>query len=382
MSLRRGLPLLLLALLAGCSTISDLNPFASDKGAPKMAELAPLQATVAVRTLWQASIGKSDPFVLRPAIVGNVVFAAAHDGAVARFEDGRQVWRVSVGQAVSGGVGADERQVVVGTPKGEVIVLSSSDGKELWKARVSAEVLSPPALGEGLVIVRSGDNRIFAFDAADGKRKWVYQRANPALSVRSMAAPIIDDRHVFAGFPGGKVVAISTQNGAAVWEGTVALPKGATELDRVADVVGAPVLGQRDVCAVAYQGRLACFDLSNGNLIWARDFSSSIGLATDSRNVYVTDDKGIVQAFDRSRGSSLWKQDKLSLRQVGVPAIHRGLLVVTDGKGVVHFISRDDGQFVARANTDGSGVLAPVQALGNGVLLQTRAGALIALDTQ
>lgn len=386
MSCRRRLTAALsaaaLLTLGGCSSLDSLNPFASSSAA-KLPELAPIQATVEVRTLWQASIGKSEDFVLQPAIVDKIVFAAAADGSVARFEEARQVWRINIGQTLSGGVGADDSMVVIGTPKGEVVALAAADGKVLWRARVSAEVLSPPALGEGLVVVRSGDNRVFAFAAADGKRKWVYQRANPALSVRSAAAPVIAERVVFAGFPGGKLVAISMQNGAAVWEGTVALPRGATELDRVADVVSAPVIVGREACAVAFQGRLACFDLvGSGNLTWARDMSSSVGLATDTRNVYVTDDKGVIQAFDRSNGGSLWKQDKLAGRLVTAPVIRRGLLAVADGKGVVHFLSRDDGQFVARANTDGSGVVAPPQALGGGVLVQTRGGALFVLDTQ
>jgi outer membrane protein assembly factor BamB len=358
-----------------------MNPFAGGKSA-KMPELAPIQATVDVRTLWQASIGKSQDYALRPAIVGEVVFAAAEDGSVARFEGGKVVWRVNIGQTIAGGVGASDKLVVVGTAKGEVIVLAAADGKEVWKARVSAEILAAPAIGEGLVVVRSGDNRLFAFDLVDGKRKWVYQRANPALSVRSSAPPVIADRLVFAGFPGGKLVAVSAQNGAAVWEGTVALPKGATELDRVADIVGAPAFDQRGVCAVAFQGRLACFDLGNGNLVWARELSSSVGLTMDSRNVYVSDDKGVIQAFDRSSGSSLWKQDKLAGRDLTAPLIRRGLIVLGDGKGVVHFIGREDGQFVARSSTDGSGFLAPPQALGGSALLQTRSGALVALDTQ
>ena len=40
----------------------------------------------------------------------------------------------------------------------------------------------------------------------------------------------------------------------------MALPRGATELERVADVMGNPVVDERQVCAVAYQGRVACFD--------------------------------------------------------------------------------------------------------------------------
>jgi hypothetical protein len=109
--------------------------------------------------------------------------------------------------------------------------------RETWKARVSSEVLAAPAVAEdGLAIVRSGDSRIFGFDAADGKRRWVYQRSTPSLSLRSNVGVLHGRQGHAGGFPGGKLVAIANNNGAAVWEVTVALPKGATELERVADV--------------------------------------------------------------------------------------------------------------------------------------------------
>jgi len=64
---------------------------------------------------------------------------------------------------------------------------------------------------------------------------------------------------------------------AQLWESTVALPRGATELERVADVMGNPVLDERQVCAVAYQGRVACFDRRNGSPLWARDTPATAG---------------------------------------------------------------------------------------------------------
>jgi outer membrane protein assembly factor BamB len=116
-------------------------------------------------------------------------------------------------------------------------------------------------------------------------------------------------------FSGRQADCRQRDNGAPLWEGTVALPKGATELDRVADVTSAPVIDGRMICAAAFQGRIACFDLGNGNLIWSRDISSAAGLTIDSRYVYVSDDKGAVHALDKASGASLWKQDKLFLRR-------------------------------------------------------------------
>ena len=372
--------LALALLLAGCSTIDAINPFAS-KG-PKMAELQAINTTADVRVVWRESVGKSDVYAFTPAVVGSSVYVASNKGTVERIDDGRVVWKISVEQSLSGGVGADANMVVVGSPKGDVLAFSSADGKPLWTAKASSEILAPPAVGEGIVAVRSGDNRLAAYDAADGKRKWIYQRPTPALSLRAMAGPVIDGKYVFAGFPGGKLIAVSSANGAAMWEGTVALPKGSSELDRVADITSVPVISGRTICAVAFQGRVACFDLGNGNLVWARDMSSAAGLAIDARNLYVTDDKGAIHALDMASGASLWKQDKLFLRRVTAPLTRRGLVVVADAEGVVHFLSRDDGSFVARLATDGSPVVAALQPLGANFLVQTRNGGVFAIEAQ
>ena len=70
--------------------------------------------------------------------------------------------------------------------------------------------------------------------AKDGSRKWVYERANPALSLRSSAGVVLADGAVYAGFAGGKMIALRANDGKIVWEVSVALPKGTTEIERIA----------------------------------------------------------------------------------------------------------------------------------------------------
>jgi outer membrane protein assembly factor BamB len=372
-------------LLGGCATISDtlnsVNPFAGS--GPKMAPLPTLTVASEVSTLWSASIGRAGDYTFTPAVAGSAVFVASHNGTVSKLVDGKAVWKIDAGQPLSAGVGANERLVVVGTPKGEVLAFSAEDGKALWKARVSSEVLAAPVIGNEGVAVKSGDNQVFLLDAGDGTRKWVYQRATPSLSVRSAGSPVFADRYLFVGYPGGKLLALSLQNGAPVWEGAVALPKGATELDRVADIVASPVVDGRHICAVAFQGRVACFDMGQGGaMIWSKDISSVVGLAMDARYLFVADDKGVVYALDRSSGSSLWKQDKLKNRHLSAPVIRRGLVAVADAEGIVHFLSREDGSFAARLKTDGTPVRAPLQMLGSAVLVQTSGGSVSAIEAQ
>ena len=379
--MRRVLVALLLpALLAGCSSFDSINPFASS--GPKMAELQPIQATANARVVWKDDVGKGDPYTFVPAVVGSSVYAAARDGTIARFDDGRLVWKIEAEQPLSGGVGADQRMLAVGTAKGDVFAFDAADGKLLWKIKASSEVLAPPAVAGGMVIVRSGDHRLAAYDAADGKSKWIYQRPIPSLSVRVMAAPVVVDKYVFVGFPGGKLIAVNLDTGAPLWEGTVALPKGVTELDRIADISSVPVIDGRMICAVAFQGRISCFDLGTGNLMWARDISSSAGLSIDSRYLYVSDDQGAVHALDKTSGASIWKQDALFLRRLTAPLANGGLVAVADAEGVVHLLNRDDGAFAARVSTDGRAVSAPLQLAGGKLLVQTRGGVIYAIDAE
>ncbi len=379
--MRAVLALSFAAALAGCSTMEKINPVNWFSSAPtvKPAELEAISPSATLAVLWQSGVGSAGGYVFTPAVAGSSVYAAAHDGTIARYDNGGQAWRINAGQPLSGGVGADGRMVVVGTAKGEVLAFDSS-GKPLWKARVTSEILAAPQLAEGLVLVRSGDNRIFGLDAADGKRKWVYQRSTPALSLRSNVGVTVAGKVALAGFPGGKLAAITLTNGAAVWEATVALPRGSTELERISDVTSAPVLAGREVCAVAYQGRVGCFDLASGNPLWSRDMSSAAGIDVDARNVYVTDEKGAVHALDRANGATVWKQDKLFMRQVSRPIALGGHVAVGDYQGVVHLLRRENGAFAARYSTDSSGIAAEPLRVERGFLVQTRNGGLHALS--
>jgi len=353
----------------------------SSPGGPKPAPLPPLERPQEVRVLWSASVGDAERFAFSPAPVDDSVFAAARDGRVTRLDaaKGAERWRVTLERRLSGGVGATARTVVVATEEGEVFALEAADGKQRWRSRVSSEVLAPPAIGNGLVLVRSVDNRIFAFGEDDGKRRWVYQRAPASLIVRSPSGIAIVGDTAYAGFAGGRLAAIALANGGVRWESTVALPKGATELERVTDVVGDPVVQGREVCAAAYQGRVACFELANGRQVWARELSSLTGVKLDARYAFVSDDRGGVHALDRSNGRSVWKQDKLGHRQLSQPVGSGNVVAVGDFEGYVHFLSRESGAFVARYASGGGAVRAAPVSLPSSLLIQTQDGTLVAL---
>jgi outer membrane protein assembly factor BamB len=377
--------LALAMLTAGCESVSRAYDNAFGSGpAVKPSPLSPITPTASMRIVWQSSVGPSEKQVFYPAVSGGVVYATGAAGNVTGFdtENGKTTVQIAAGQPVSGGVGFGAGLLLLGTTKGEVLAFEST-GKLLWKAQLPSEVLAPPEAQNGIVIARAGDSRIYALDAATGKQRWHYQRTTPALTVRTNAGALLDRGAVFAGFPGGRLVALQLSNGAIGWDAVVALPRGTTELERVADITSLPAIDVKQVCAAAYQGRVACLDPARGTVLWARDISSSSGIAIDARNLYVTDDKGAVVALEKGAGSSLWKQDKLLNRQVSGPLPIGRYVVVGDIEGYVHLISREDGAFAARLPTDGSPISAAPVAIGAATfLVQTRKGGVFAIAVQ
>ncbi|MDQ6619156.1 MAG: outer membrane protein assembly factor BamB [Pseudomonadota bacterium] len=370
--------------LSGCGTFSSMLPsislpriFGSDS--KKLGPLPDVGASAMGKVLWQTSIGKAGPG-LAPAIAGDAVYVASFEGNLARIDanTGRIAWRMNTGKRITAGVGADATMAVVGNDKGEVDAFSS-DGAPLWQVRVSSEVTAPPVVGEGMVAVWSGDGRIYGLNASDGKTKWVHQRTNPPLMVRSAASGALARGGVFTGTPGGKLLAIDLKTGAIGWESSVATPKGATELERIADVTSLPVVDERQACAVAYQGRIACFELARGVLEWSRDISSLTGIAADTRYYYVTDDRGSIHALDKSTGASVWKQDRLSKRRIGGPQIVGDQLGVVDAEGYLHLLDRNEGTLLGRLPSDGSAPTAQPSRRENAAIWQTEAGNVYAV---
>ncbi len=364
----------LAGLLGACSWFS-----ASTK--PQPAELVTLSTKSVLTPLWTVSLSSAG-VGFRPVAAGDSVIAAAADGTVIRVaaKTGKVVWRQSLPQDLVAGVGSDGETAVVAARDGSLIALDST-GKTRWSVALGVEVVTVPAVGEGMVVVRGSDNRISAFELESGKRRWTLQRQAPTLMLRQTGAINIDGSTVYAGLPGGRMLAMNAQNGAVRWEVAVTQARGSNEIERIADVVALPVVNGRDVCAASFQGRLACFETSTGRGLWVRDMSSVAGLDLDSAAAYVVDDKDQVHAYSRS-GASLWRNDKFSFRGLTRPLASGPFVVVGDASGFVHAVTREDGAVAGRIATDGSAILAGPILVDGILVVQTSAGSLAGFSAQ
>ncbi|MRX07505.1 outer membrane protein assembly factor BamB [Pseudoduganella sp. FT25W] len=366
------------AMLAGCSLFGSKDT--KNQPAP-LVELK--NPSLTPKVVWKYSAGKAGNAVFTPATAGDSVYVADAGGALVRLNaaTGKEIWRAKTGIDLTAGVGTDGEVVVVGGVKGQVLAYDIN-GKQLWKAQATSEVLSSPEAGGGVVIVRSVDNMITAYDAKTGDKKWNVARTTPALTLRNAPGMVINGPNAYIAQPGGKLLALALAGGLNRFEVVVGEPRGATELERVTDIAGTPVIFEKDVCAVSYQGRVACFDATTGAPHWSKATSSDKGVAVDQRFVFVSDENGAVAAYSRENGANAWKNDKLSYRVLSTPVSYGRAVAVGDYQGYIHFLSREDGAFIGRVATDGSPIQADPIIAGTNLIFQTQSGTVTALAVE
>ena len=343
--------------LAGCTTVKGW--FGGKAGnALKPAELTDFAATAKAERLWALDLGDGEGALgarQGPVVADGRVYAAALEGGVSAIDlqSGKRVWHHETELLVSGSPGVGEGVVAFGGLEGDVVALDAATGVQKWTAKVGTEILAAPTIGQGSVLVRSIDGRVTAFNAETGERRWFWERETPTLAVRGSGSPVLGPGLLFVGNDDGTVAALSLVDGRLLWEQTVAAPEGRTELDRMADIDGTPVLDEVTVYATSYKKQTMAIDGPSGRPVWSHDAGGPGRPAVGADKVVVTDPAGTVWALDKATGAALWQQAALARRNVG------------DLDGFLHWLRLSDGAFAARANFDGEAIrAAPVVADG------------------
>ena len=367
--IRAGAIALCVASLAGCSTIKGWFGDEDDKNT-EPAKLTDITPTATVSEIWSADAGKGEGLLgarQGPVVADGRVYAAAVEGGVHAFDlqTGRTVWSYESELQLSGGPGAGDGLVAIGSLEGDVIALDAATGAEKWRAKVGNEIIAAPAIGMGMVFVRSNDGRVTAFDAASGERRWFWNHEVPTLSVRGNDAPVLGPGFLFIGNDDGTVSALSAQDGRPLWDQAIAQQEGRTELDRMADVDGSPVLEDTTLYATSFKGQTMAINAPTGQPMWLSENGGPGQVAVAPSVVVVTEPSDTVFGLDKSGGSALWQQPALARRNLTAPAIHGNYAVVGDYDGYLHWLDLGTGEFAARTRAGGDALRAtPVVADG------------------
>lgn len=368
----------LLLVLSGCGWFSKDNT-------RMPTELETLQQTLTLNNLWTTSLGGSDEekyLKLYPLILQDRLFAINAQGDISalQIDNGERLWEISTEVTVSAGINGDEERLMFGTEDGDVIAVSTEDGHELWRKRLSSEIMAVSRVDLGVVVVRTNDNKLYGLDAGSGEVLWQMAHTAPVLTLRGVSVPVIYRGKLVVGFDDGKLSVLSLLRGKALWQTSVGVPRGRSELERMVDIDGTIKVVDGIIYAVGFHGQAVAVTLVDGRVLWARELSSHSGLDVDSHRIYVTDEDSNVWALDRRTGASLWKQDKLKYRSLSAPTVIQDHVIVGDFEGYIHWMAKADGHFVARTLVDNNGILAKPVVTDSRAYIQGRGGDIVALE--
>ena len=362
--------LIAVALLGGCASSSK----------PKPTPLDPLTPTLTPKAAWNSRIDAVQ-FPLTVAVVGNTFTLAGSDGSVLALDadSGRELWRGNAGAKLSAGVGTDGRFAAVVTRDGELVVFEQ--GQVKWRKPLAARVSTAPLVAGERVFVVGVDRIVRAFDALDGRRIWTLQRPSDPLTL-AQAGVLVPFKDTLIVGQGSRMVGVDPTAGTVRWDVPVGSPRGANEIERLADLVAPSARVGNLICARSFQAAVGCVDAQRGATVWSRNIGGTDGVAADAEFVFAADATDRLTAWKTPSGDVAWSSDKYLYRGMSAPVIVGKSVVFGDIEGTVHWFARDTGEAQARQTTDGSAIAAAPVVAGSTMLVVTKNGGLYAYRTQ
>ncbi len=343
---------------------------------PKPEPLAPLTPKISVASAWSQRI-ESVQFPLAVAVNGKVFTVAASDGTVLALDadTGREVWRASAGAKLAAGVGSDGRFAAVVTRDGELVVFGQ--GQVKWRKPLGTRVSTAPLVAGERVFVLGIDRSVQAFDALDGRRLWLLQRPGDPLTL-AQSGVLAAFRNTLIVGQGPRLAGVDPTQGAVKWDVAVGSPRGANEIERLADLVGPPVRIGDMVCARSFQAAVGCVNAERGTSAWSKNVGGTDAIAGDAEFVFAGDASDRITAWKTATGDVAWTTDKLLYRTLGAPVSVGKSVVFGDADGTLHWLARDTGEAQLRLPTDGGAITVQPVMSGNTMLVVTRKGGLFA----
>jgi outer membrane protein assembly factor BamB len=359
------------AVLVGCS--SNKVKEAKPNPLPKIIQQQKLNKVFSQSV---SSTDEAEALRLQLDTDNGVIFTIDPDGQVSAYQAKKRLWKSKISkQELTAGVEASDGIVIVGNRKGQLFALDQTSGEKKWTAQLSGAILSPSLIQSGRVITVANDGTVFAHDAVSGQQVWAYKLPNVQFSLRGQAAPVrLDDRTVLIASANAYIYAIDVISGVPRFQRRVAMSEGRSDIQRLVDIDGDPVVAGQYVVTSSFQGQVTVTDLASQRVVWSEDASSTNRPEVFEDKVFISTVDGKLNAYSLSTGESVWKNDSLLNRQLSNPVMLGQNLVVGDLDGVIHLIDPATGKLIGRAKT--SGEVRSLRVIYNQLYVATRKGAL------
>jgi outer membrane protein assembly factor BamB len=267
-------------------------------------------------------------------------------------QTGNILWQKQIEgvKSVKSGIAANAKYIALVNQNNQLIVLDNN-GTKVWHVNIDSNISAAPFIVDGtnIVVLRSIGNKLIAYGLDSQKLLWQYERTAPNLLLHSKRNAMISPQSglLVGGFHNAKLASIDSKTGVQKWEQTISYSKGVTDSERINDIVGAPYVNGQNLCTASYQGKIGCFDLSNGELNWDVNFSSTKNILGDNKAIYATNTTSNISAYSYN-GTNLWTQNQLKNRNISDGISLDGYVLYSDYEGILQLLNKNNGNIVAQ----------------------------------
>lgn len=366
---------ILAVALVGCSSNKPKVEKIKPNALPKLVQSKSLQQVFSQHV---SATNKKDSLRMQMAVdQGVIYFVDPKKGTVDAFQGNKQLWSSQIYKkgVLSAGLEVGQGVVIAGNQKGELFALEQSTGKIVWQAQLSGSIITPSHIQLGRVITATNDGNVYAHDAATGQQLWTYKLPNVALSLRGQAMPVqLDPNNVLIATANSYVYGIDVVSGVPRLQRRVSVAEGRTDIQRVNDIDGDPVMMGQFMVTTSYQGQVTVTDLQQQQVVWTDNASSNKRPEVTRDAIYITTTEGKVIAYGLLTGQKMWENDQLLHRNLSNPVLLGPDLVVGDFQGALSLIDPATGKIIGRSTTKGE--VTSLRVVDNQLYASTQKGAL------
>lgn len=417
--------------LAGCETVTGLNPFSREKVLPgerealfdtsdpvaaaTQGQASPgaasgvtwtqgagnaandpgnVAATVSGGRAWKASIGSggggmfsgATRIAARPVTDGSRIFIYNQNGVVTALSaNGARLWTRNLrpdGEndvASGGGVAVDGGRVFAATGYGQLAALDAASGAVLWSKDIAAPARQAPAASGDTVVAVTQTGEVHAAAQSDGTERWVYSGIAESSGLLAYANPAIAGGTVVVPFTSGEVMALDLKSGEPRWVEGVTRSYRTSAVSGITDVAASPVIHGDTVIASGVSGRVVASRLRTGERVWEQDVGSQHTPIVSGNAVFLIDIDDRMVALNRTTGEPLWRTvlPNVENRRRGRinwagPVLASGVLVAASSDGQIVRVDAASGQILGTTRTSEDIYVTPILAGGRMIAITAR----------
>ncbi|QLE78857.1 outer membrane protein assembly factor BamB [Francisella sp. Scap27] len=374
---------LLAFLISSCSKSNVPPPTPLDKFPPR---------DVTVHVKWRTKTGNGNGglanYQVAPVFKNDTVFVPNQNGQIFALgiTNGKVIWQKNVDMNISAQPNTIANALVFGSIKGDLEALEIQTGETLWHTTMPSSLFAQPTIYDSVIYTHTHDGSVASFDAKDGSKNWSVSNNVPEISLPGNSSPIVLNNTVMIGSEFGTVLGFTVDEGDRTINIPIAIAHGSSPADKMVDINANPMLYGDYLIFATYQGAIVALDKDNGKMLWAKKSSIINNMVINDNVIFSTQADSLLKAFDIENGKTIWTNDTLKWRKLTEPVYYKGLIVVSDYQGYLHFFNSLNGEYLGRykltpkSKIFNHGISAKLVPTEKGIIIQSDNGNAYLVD--